>query len=135
MNPQRTAELFLSLLPEDGTFISNTALRRDLEARLKAEGLTLTEDDYWSIHAALIGKGLVLKGQGRGGTVRRNMVQRGEDFDLTEPTVTPVIEKPPPAAQTKPAAWAYLGRMVVKSVFEKPITPNNLRHTYANRLQ
>ena len=135
MNPQRTAELFLSLLPEDGTFISNAALRRDLEARLKAEGLTLTDGDYWAVRAALIGEGVVLKGQGRGGKVRRNMAQGGEDFDRTEPTVTPVIEKPQPAVQPKPAVRAYLGKMVVKAGIEKPITPKIPRHAYANRLQ
>ncbi|MFM8443685.1 MAG: hypothetical protein ACKN9W_10170 [Methylococcus sp.] len=123
MNPQRIAELFLSLLPEDGAFISNTALGRDLEARLKAEGFTLTEDDYWSVHAALIGEGILLKGQGRGGRVRRNVAQGGENFELTETTVNPVIEKPQPAAQPKPTVRAYLGKMVVKAGIEKPITP------------
>jgi len=134
MNPQRLAELLLSLVPKDGTFLSNTALRQDLEARVKAEGFTLTEADYWSVHAALIGEGVLLKGPGRGGRVRRNVAQGGENFELTETTVTPVIEKPQPAAQSKPVARDYLGKLVEQAGIEKPITPYKLWHTAATPL-
>lgn len=43
------AETLLSLVPPDGSTIGNTALRREIESRLKAEGLVSTEDDYWKV--------------------------------------------------------------------------------------
>ncbi|WP_334134324.1 DNA methyltransferase, partial [Tepidimonas sp.] len=61
----------LSLVPTDGTAVGNTALRRQIEQRLSAQGLTLSEPDYWQAHAALIARGVLVKGQGRGGSVRR----------------------------------------------------------------
>ena len=65
------AATLLSLVPEDGSTLGNTALRRAIESRLKAEGLSCTEDDYWQVHADLIAQGRLAKGQGRGGSVRR----------------------------------------------------------------
>ncbi|WP_295393559.1 DNA methyltransferase [uncultured Thiodictyon sp.] len=70
-HPQQLTDLLLSLVPADGTTIGNTALRRQIEAHLAPEGLTLAEADYWQAQAALIAQGVLIKGQGRGGTVRR----------------------------------------------------------------
>jgi len=64
-------DLLLSLVPADGSPIGNTALRREIEAQLATENLTLSEDEYWRAHSALIAQGLLVKGQGRGGSVRR----------------------------------------------------------------
>ncbi|WP_295452450.1 site-specific DNA-methyltransferase [uncultured Thiodictyon sp.] len=64
-------DLLLSLVPADGATIGNTALRRQIEARLAPAGLTLVEADYWEAQTALIAQGRLIKGQGRGGTVRR----------------------------------------------------------------
>jgi adenine-specific DNA-methyltransferase len=68
---QRVTDLLLSLVPADGSPIGNTALRREIESRLAAENLTLSEDEYWQAHSALVAQGLLVKGQGRGGSVRR----------------------------------------------------------------
>lgn len=61
----------LSLVPQDGSTKGNTALRREIEVRLAAEGVAVVEDDYWAAQAALLAQGLLVKGQGRGGSVRR----------------------------------------------------------------
>ncbi|MBI5781832.1 MAG: site-specific DNA-methyltransferase [Rhodocyclales bacterium] len=68
---QRVADLLLSLVPADGSPIGNTALRREIEARLASDNLTLSEEEYWRAHGTLIAQGVLIKGQGRGGSVRR----------------------------------------------------------------
>jgi adenine-specific DNA-methyltransferase len=102
----RIRECLLALVPEDGSPIGNTALRRDLEANLKLEGFTLTEDDYWAAHLKLISEGILLKGQGRGGSVRRNVAQSGGDFDLEQQEHTPDSPKPKSAVKAKPTVKA-----------------------------
>lgn len=104
----RLAELLLSLVPADGSAIGNTSLRREAEARLKAEGASLTEDDYWQVQGHLIANGQILKGQGRGGSVRRPLqaVTASSARDLADgddgfalQTQQPPIPSPPPPAQ------------------------------------
>lgn len=68
---QQVQELMLSLVPADGSPIGNTALRREIETRLAADGVSISEEDYWQAHSALVAQGLLVKGQGRGGAVRR----------------------------------------------------------------
>ena len=83
------SELLLSLVPTDGTPIGNVALRRAMEARPAAEGRAIAEQDYWEAHARLIAQGLLLKGQGRGGSVRRPVqVVESTDEDFTLQTVS-----------------------------------------------
>lgn len=67
---RKIRELMLALVPADGSPIGNTTLRRELEARLAADGMSLSEEDYWQAHSALVAQGLLVKGQGRGGSVR-----------------------------------------------------------------
>ena len=105
LTPDRIREALLALVPEDGTPIGNTALRRDLEANLKSEGL-LTEEDYWAAHLALISEGILLKGQGRSGSVRRNVAQSGDDFDLEQQEHTPDAPKPKTAVKAKASVRA-----------------------------
>jgi adenine-specific DNA-methyltransferase len=62
----------LELVPSDGTAVGNTALRRALEEKLQAEGIQVGEDDYWRVQAKLVESGVLRKGQGRGGSVRRS---------------------------------------------------------------
>ena len=97
---QRLKVALLALVPGDCSPIGNTALRREAEARLQAEGLSVSEADYWQAHADLIADGSLLKGQGRGGSVR--LAKAGaEDFSLAHP-LAPATE-PAPAKLTKPA--------------------------------
>ena len=75
---QRVTALLLSLVPADGSSIGNTTLRQEIEARLATENLALSEDEYWQARNALIAQGVLVKGQGRGGSVRR-ATQRPEN--------------------------------------------------------
>lgn len=88
---QRLKATLLSLVPADGTPVGNTALRREAEALLQADGLNLSEADYWLAHADLIADGSLLKGQGRGGSVRLATTEPG-DFLLAQQEV-PVPEQ------------------------------------------
>ena len=67
----RLKAALLALVPDDGSPVGNAALRRQVEAVLAGEGLAMSEADYWQAHADLIAAGALLKGQGRGGSVRR----------------------------------------------------------------
>ena len=67
----RVTRAMLSIVPSDGSTIGNTALRREIEKRLQSEGLAMGDDDYWQAHSALVADGALVKGQGRGGSVRR----------------------------------------------------------------
>lgn len=99
---QRLKAVLLTLVPSDGSPIGNTALRREAETRLQAEGLTVSEADYWLAHADLIADGSLLKGQGRGGSVR--LAATGtEDFSLAHQDA-PVPEPTPAKAAAKPAS-------------------------------
>lgn len=96
---QRLKATMLTLVPCDGSPIGNTALRREAEARLQAEGLSVSEADYWLAHADLIADGSLQKGQGRGGSVRLATTNT-EDFSLAH-QAAPVPE-PTPAKAAKP---------------------------------
>uniref|UniRef100_A0ABX1MXA2 DNA methylase N-4/N-6 domain-containing protein n=2 Tax=Aromatoleum buckelii TaxID=200254 RepID=A0ABX1MXA2_9RHOO len=65
----------LSVVPSDGSTIGNAALRREIGTLLQSEGLSINDDDYWPAHSVLVAEGVLLKGQGRGGSVRRAKVE------------------------------------------------------------
>ena len=67
---QQLTEMLLALVPQDGSTVGNTALKRALDEKLQADGGRLNEDDYWRIQASLVASGVLAKGQGRGGSVR-----------------------------------------------------------------
>ncbi len=114
----RLAELLLSLVPADGSTVGNTSLRREAEARLKAEGASLTEEDYWQVQGELIAQGLLVKGQGRGGSVRRpqpavtataarDLADGDDGFALqTQRAPVPVPASPSQGSTRLPAAAA-----------------------------
>jgi len=58
----------LEELPKDGSAVGNIRLRERVAQRL---GASVTEEDYFEARDALVVAGKVLKGQGRGGSVRR----------------------------------------------------------------
>jgi len=93
---QRLKATFLSLLPADGATKGNGALRREIEEQLSKEGLSITEEQYWQVHAELIASGVVATGKGRGGSVRLVDAQP-DSFGLA----TQVVEAEEPAAATK----------------------------------
>lgn len=100
----RLKEALLDLVPADGTSVGNAALRRDADARLQSEGLTVSEADYWQAHADLVAAGALLKGQERGGSVRRAGEPTG-DFSLAE-QVAPQPEPAKPKTQATAFAKA-----------------------------
>ncbi|AVR90280.1 type I restriction-modification system subunit M [Thauera aromatica] len=83
----RVKRAMRSIVPADGSTIGNTALRREIEALLQSEGLSIGEDDYWQAHGALVAEGVLLKGQGRGGSVRR---AQATDANAPPPAGDPV---------------------------------------------
>ena len=60
-------DLLLEVLPDDGSTMGNLPAR---EALSRAAGRQVSEDDYTAVKDHLVGLGLILKGQGRGGSVR-----------------------------------------------------------------
>lgn len=105
----------LELVPAGGASIGNTALRRRLEEVMTAQGITITEDDYWAAQEALVSAGSLVKGQGRGGSVRRaasvpshtpgvDLVDGLEGFNLLQPQSTSVSARTRRAAKNVGAA-------------------------------
>ena len=68
---QQLIEMLFALVPVDGSTVGNTTLMRAIDEILKAKGQLLNEDDYWRAQASLVTSGVLSKGQGRGGSVRR----------------------------------------------------------------
>lgn len=82
----------LELLPEDGTSLGNQKVRTQIATML---GTEVSEDDYSAVRDALVTDGLLAKGQGRGGSVRR-IVDQATSLTLE------VQEKPIGADSPKP---------------------------------
>ena len=82
----------LKEVPRDGTTIGNIRLRELVAERLKSK---VSEDDYFTARDALLAEGLLAKGQGRGGSVRRIV-------DQVAPLTLQVQEKPAGADAPKP---------------------------------
>ena len=59
-------DLILQLIPKDGSSIGNIKLQQQLT---EAAAFSFSEKDYWLVRDALIGDGVLGKGQGRGGSV------------------------------------------------------------------
>lgn len=72
-------QVLLANLPEDGEAVSNRTLQQILGWE---------HDRYWTVRDALVDVGLVVRGRGRGGTVRQYL----------EPAVTEIADSPPDAA-------------------------------------
>ncbi len=69
-------DLILSLTPEDGSSIGNSAMMALLRERVP----DLTDDDYAAARDALVDDGLLVRGRGRGGSIMR-VVDAEEDED------------------------------------------------------
>ena len=114
---QRLKAVLLSLVPSDGSTIGNTALRRAAEARFQADGLTVSEADYWQAHADLIADGSLLKGQGRGGSVRLATTET-DDFSLAHQDAP--VPEPTSAKAAKPATLKATQPATKRSTDEAP---------------
>jgi adenine-specific DNA-methyltransferase len=84
--PLTLEQQLLALVPQDGSTIGNTALKRALDEKFQAYGSQLNEDDYWRVQANLVATGVLTKGQGRGGSVRLTGEQKDASIsaDLAE---------------------------------------------------
>jgi adenine-specific DNA-methyltransferase len=67
----------LALLPADGTTIGNGTAAKEM---------AVGEAVYEHVKASLLAKGVIAKGQGRGGSIRRANVAKDEFFDPKEVT-------------------------------------------------
>ena len=90
------AEVLLSLVPADGAPIGNGALREELSQELRRE---IDEYEYIAIRDALIAQGMLVKGKGRGGSVK--LAQRDpSSFDLAKQEVRDAESGAP-----QPSCW------------------------------
>ena len=67
---QALRSALLALVPEDGSGIGNG--NGKLREQLAAQGHDLSEEDYAQLRGALVADGVLAKGRGRGGSVKRS---------------------------------------------------------------
>lgn len=71
-------DVLLSLVPETGEGVGNVSLIRQLDP------LGWSEDKYWSVRSKLLSDGVLIKGRGKGGSVRRTDTSAGSSFSLKD---------------------------------------------------
>jgi len=79
MDPARKPELkqkLLQFVPADGKPIGNGNLRHLIQRQLASSGDQLADEDYWLLRDSLIDDGLLLTGRGKGGSVRRVLIEK-----------------------------------------------------------
>ena len=64
-------DVLLNLVPRDGTPIGNHQLRQQFTDAAKAKSLKATETQFDALREAIVAEGVLLKGKGPGGSVRR----------------------------------------------------------------
>src|SRR5690606_33938380 len=104
----------LEELPDDGSTIGNARLRKLIAARL---GVEPTEADYLAARDALVQRGLVAIGRGRGGSLRRVLDTTG-GFSLemqhagegVMPLATPLSTKTRTPARSRATGDRRAGR-------------------------
>ena len=69
----------LAAVPADGGSIGNQSLFEQLSSRFPS----LDEESYWQVRDALIAEGLLAKGRGRGGSVRRAEAKLSTGMDAS----------------------------------------------------
>ncbi len=81
-NWSATSELLLNLVPANGSAIGNQALREKFLVAAAAAGHPASDALFDTVRETLVTDGLLEKGKGRGGSVRRVAVQDGLNLDL-----------------------------------------------------
>lgn len=94
-------ELILKLVPQDGSAIGNTKLQTQLAV---VEGLTFAEEDYHRVRDALIAEGLLAKGQGKGGAVKRTQAAPADELVLAVQDVPDESEDEPQKIKARSSA-------------------------------
>jgi hypothetical protein len=77
----------LSLVPANGTSIGNVTLREQLREDVAKLGDRLSDEDYWLLRDALIDEGAIQQGKGKGGSVRRVVIETETAYDRAPGTV------------------------------------------------
>jgi len=108
---RRLAELLLALVPEDGSPVGNAALKQAFVAAAATAGLKTSDTLFEQIKDGLVTVGALVKGKGRGGSVRRLLAEELGGFDLEAqdaPTAATAAAKAakPGKAKTAPRAPA-----------------------------
>ncbi|GAB2660682.1 site-specific DNA-methyltransferase [Arenimonas aestuarii] len=101
----------LKLLPKDGSSVGNKSLRGQVEESLEAE---VSEETYFEVRDALIGSGKLVKGQGRGGSVRR-VVEDAGTLHLSAPAIPEGADKRKPRQAGITVAQARRAKTEVKA--------------------
>jgi hypothetical protein len=65
-------DILLSLIPENGEAAGNASLQKQLAQR------GWSGEKYWSVRDDLLDQGILVRGKGKGGSVRRTLVDEGE---------------------------------------------------------
>lgn len=111
-------QALLALVPADGSSIGNTALRK---------ALGVPEADYRAAQAALVADGTLLKGAGRGGSVRRAPVEAAAVLpEAAAPATTADTPAAPAAAAVLPAAAAEPNGFALQTQTAPPPPPQQL---------
>jgi hypothetical protein len=76
----------LALIPSDGSAVTNLSLVKKLEAR------GWKEAKYWRVRDRLLDSGAVIRGRGRGGSVRRRVTEPQEQPSAAKGPRVPVAE-------------------------------------------
>jgi adenine-specific DNA-methyltransferase len=96
MNPATLEEIrsvLLEEVPGDGSSVGNGRLRELIGARLQK---MVVDDDYARVRDALVASGVLVKGQGRGGSVRRAAVADAPALTLEAQEVPAAAKMPKP---------------------------------------
>jgi type I restriction enzyme M protein len=106
-------DLLLEVLPGDGSTMGNQSAR---EALSRAADRPISEEEYSAVKDRLVGLGLILKGQGRGGSVRlAEGIEGGSRYEA--PSVPAAgngrgrAKKEAPAKDFKAVLWASADKL------------------------
>jgi adenine-specific DNA-methyltransferase len=78
----RVRKLLLDLVPPDGESVGNSKLREMFDSAVESRQYKVTRTDFDKVRDALIADGTLLRGKGRGGSVRRPLTSdRSKDAD------------------------------------------------------
>ncbi len=105
---QQLQSLLLDQLPSDHSAMGNPVLLVQFQSAASISGLgPLSEDDFKSARDALVERGAVVKGKGRGGSTARATGAARPAFDLQAEAITPDMLASKPAEKArKPKAAA-----------------------------
>src|SRR5213596_2239667 len=94
----RIRKVLLEVIPADDESVSNAKLREMFDAAVESKGYRVSGVEFEKARDALIADGTLLRGKGRGGSVRRAVVTSTSDdgFALKTQEIPPDARKPKP---------------------------------------